>query len=493
MNRPAGERTVLAAIARRMAEERGFAPVPPPPVFAELARVTAGPPPENGLADLTGLPWCSIDNDESRDLDQLTVAREDGPDGTTLLVAVADVDQRVAAGGAIDAHAAHNTVSIYTPAVVFPMLPERLSTDLTSLNPHEDRVALVTELAVDPEGAVTASRVFRARVRSHARLAYGEVARWLDGAGRVPAELAAVPGLDRNLRAQEAAAQRLGVHRQENGALEFESVEARFEWMGDALRDLVPARRNRAKEMIENLMIAVNVATAQFLERHGLPSLRRVVRAPRRWDRIVALAAGRGHALPPAPDPRALQRFLRAERRRDPLRFPDLSLSVVKLLGSGEYVLDRAGEEGPGHFGLAVPDYAHSTAPNRRYADLVTHRLVKAVLAGATVPYTEDRLAELARHCTRREDDAGKVERQVKKSAAALLLEGRTGQAFEAIVTGAAAKGTWVRLANPPVEGRVVRGAEGLDVGDRVTVRLVRTDIEQGFIDLAADRVAGPA
>ncbi|MCU0294015.1 MAG: RNB domain-containing ribonuclease, partial [Thermoanaerobaculaceae bacterium] len=384
-----------------------------------------------------------------------------------------------------DAHAHHNTTSIYTPALIFPMLPEELSTDMTSLNPGRDRLAVVVEMTVQPDGEVAASSVARALVRNHAQLAYRSVDAWLDGRAPAPPALTAVPGLDANLRLQDRAAQALRAQRFRQGALDLQTLQTKAVFEGDTIRRLEVDDDNQAKDIIENFMIAANGVVTRFLEARGLPSLRRVVREPKRWDRIVQLAAGFGTRLPGRPDSRALQDFLGERRAADPQRFPDLSLAVVKLLGAGEYMADPPGEDPPGHFGLAVRDYGHSTAPNRRYPDVVTQRLLKAAISGQPAGYSMDELVAVARLCTRREDDANKVERQVRKSAAALLLEGQRGRRFHGLVTGAADKGTWVRVFDPPVEGRVVEGEHGMDVGDRVTVRLVRTDVEAGFIDFA--------
>ncbi len=438
-----------------------------------------------GARDLRALPWCSIDNDDSRDLDQLSVA-EALPNGSTrLLVAIADVTALVDHDGYVDAHARHNTTSVYTAAQIFPMLPEELSTDLSSLNPDVLRLAVVVEMTVSPEGAVTGSEIYRAWVWNHAKLAYNATAAWLDGQAPPPRPLDGLPFLEENLRLQDRTAQAMRALRRSGGSLELRTLEAKAVFDGDVLADLALDEDNRAKQIIEDFMVAANGVVARFLESKGLPSLRRVVREPRRWERIVDLAAQYRHPLPPSPDSLALEGFLHERRDADPLRFPDLSLAIVKLLGPGEYVAELPGREAPGHFGLAVRDYGHATAPNRRYPDLATQRLVKAALADCPSRYAPEELTELATHCTRREDDAAKVERLVSKAAAALLLEGRRGDRFDGLVTGASPKGTWVRIFAPPVEGRVVEGEHGLDVGDRVRVRLVRTDVEAGFIDFA--------
>ncbi len=483
------QRAFLIRLARQAMKERGLEPDFPPAATAEaesLIGVRFSTEPD--VEDLRGLVWCSIDNDDSRDLDQLTVAEELPAGRIRILVAVADVGALVAAGSAVDAHAGVNTTSIYTPPQVFPMLPERLSTDLTSLNPGQDRLALVIEILVDGDGTGESSRIYRAWVHNQVQLAYSGVGPWLEGEGEMPPAVGAVPGLAENLRLQDVAAQRLRAFRQEQGALELQTIETRTLFDGDAVSELRPETRNRAKELIEDFMITANGEVARFLEAKRFPVVRRVVRSPARWPRIVDLARELGEDLPSRPDARALHGFLVRRRAADPLRFPDLSLTVIKLLGKGEYEASFPGQEVAGHFGLAVSDYSHSTAPNRRYPDLLTHRLLKAALAGAPVPYAKEELETLASRCARREDDVQKVERLLEKAAAACLLEGQIGRKFEGIITGAASKGTWVRIFDPPIEGRVEEGAEGLDVGDRVTVRLIHTDPERGHIDFARAR-----
>jgi VacB/RNase II family 3'-5' exoribonuclease len=405
-----------------------------------------------------------------------------------ILVAIADVDALVPTGSPIDQHASANTTSVYTAAQIFPMLPERLSTDLTSLADGQDRVSLVIEMTVDAGGHITASDIYRAWVHNRAKLAYNSVAAWLDGKAPAPEPVAAVPAMEQQLRVQDKVAQALKGVRRERGALTLETIEARSVFDGGVLSDLRADVPNRAKDLIEDFMVAANGVVARFLENKGVPSLRRILRTPERWSRIVALASQSGESLPEQPDPRALNAFLAKRRAADPERFPDLSLCVVKLLGKGEYALKLPGKESTGHFGLAVSDYTHSTAPNRRFPDLVTQRLLKATLEGSKLPYTEEELDTLARHCTEQQDNADKVERSVRKSAAAVLLAPRIGQRFDGIVTGASAKGTWVRITAPVAEGRVVRGFEGLDVGDRVHVELVHTDAARGFIDFARSR-----
>ncbi len=488
MNASGSQRARLRAIAVRAMRERGFAPEFPPAVNEQVSRL-GGPPQstEEPTRDLRPLLWCSIDNDDSRDLDQLSVA-EALPNGDIrVLVAVADVDAAVGRGSPCDDHAALNTTSVYTPAAVFPMLPERLSTDLTSLNDGEDRLAIVIEVVVTSSGSVRRSDVYGARVRNKAKLAYDAVGAWLAGSGPLPEAAVRVGGLDELLRLQDRAARLLDAVRREAGALEFETLDVRHLFDGDTITGLRAERPNRAKSLIANFMIAANGVTAKFLDARGFPSLRRVVRSPERWDRIRSLAAEYGDTLPDRADSGALSEFLVRRRAADPDRFPDLSLTVIRLLGSGEYVVDPPGREPPGHFGLAVRDYSHSTAPNRRFPDLVTQRLLKASLAGHPPPYSIAELEQVAAHCTQQEDQANRVERQVRKSATAMLVESRVGQRFDAIVTGASAKGTYVRVLEPPMEGRVMRGERGLDVGDRVRVRLDGVDIDRGFIDFVRE------
>jgi VacB/RNase II family 3'-5' exoribonuclease len=477
-------RFILQRIAHRAMIERGLAPDFPPEALAELERIDGPATPDGEPArDLRALPWCSIDNDNSRDLDQLTVAEVMPGGAAKILVAIADVDALVHKESALDDHAQMNTTSVYTVAEIFPMLPEKLSTDLTSLNHDADRMAVVIELVLAGDGSLQSSDVYRATVRNHAKLAYNSVAAWLEGTGPMPEEIGAVKGLDENVRLQDRVAQKMKALRHQNGALSLETIEPHPVFDGDMLKGLEDNEKNRAKDIIEDFMVAANGVTARFLESKKLSSIRRVVRVPRRWDGIVTLAAERGTMLPAEPDPKALEKFLVAARAADPLRFPDISLSVVKLLGAGEYVVERPGEDVAGHFGLAVKDYAHSTAPNRRYPDLITQRLLKASLLGRPQPYPDSELEALARHCTQAEDAAQKVERQVTKSAAAILLESRIGEEFDGIVTGMSDKGTWVRLLHPIVEGRLENGTQGLDVGRRVRVRLVSTNVERGFID----------
>jgi exoribonuclease-2 len=478
-------KSVLEQIARRVMLEHGFQTDFSTAALDELAKIQKG---DGGkditFKDLRQLLWASIDNDDSLDLDQLTVAEVLPDNSVKILVAIADVDALVKKNSAIDGHAHQNTTTVYTAGKTFPMLPEMLSTNLTSLNYNEDRLAVVVEMIIDDVGEIKSSDIYHATVNNHAKLAYNAVAAWLEGKEPTPNKAAAVqPALADNLRIQDQVAQKLRSQRYKRGALELQTLEARPIFDGDEIRDLQVDETNRAKEIIEDFMIAANDVTALFLQGKQISSLRRVVRSPKRWDRIVEIAAQHNFQLPVQPDSKALADFLVKQKATDPLRFPDLSLIIIKLLGAGEYVVELPDETAPGHFGLAVKDYTHSTAPNRRFPDLITQRILKATLSASPVPYTDSELAELAQHCTEKEDDANKVERQVAKSAAAMLLFSRIGDQFDAICTGAADKGTWVRIFQPPIEGRLARGYEGVDVGNRLKVKLIHVDIDKGFID----------
>jgi exoribonuclease-2 len=474
----------LQTIAVQAMRERGLDPDMPQDALAQAAALKgAATTTEEPVRDLRALLWCSIDNDDSRDLDQLSVAEALPGGDVKLLVAIADVDAAVAKGSPVDRHAAKNTTSVYTPAVIFPMLPERLSTDLTSLNDGQDRLSVVIEFVVSPDGVLKTSDVYGAVVHNKAKLAYNGVGAWLVGDGALPPAAAAVAGMDEQLRIQDRAAQALDRVRAEHGALGFQTIEVENVFDGDTLHEVREKEHSRAMALIANLMIAANGVTARFLDARGFPSLRRVVKSPERWDRIRALAEQLGDALPPAADSIALAAFLDRRKAADPATFPDLSTSVIRLLGRGEYVVDPPGAEPPGHFGLAVRDYSHSTAPNRRFPDLVTQRLVKAALASHPSPYELGELEQLATQCTKQEDAANKVERQVRKSAAAMVVQSRVGETFDAIVTGASDKGTFVRVKTPPIEGKLLGSHPGLDVGDRLRARLAGVNIDRGFID----------
>lgn len=478
------QRAILQDIGRRAMVDRGLLPDFSPEAITQLNGIQEKQAIISGTTkDQRGLAWCSIDNDDSLDLDQLSVAVPMPDELTKILIAIADVDEVVRKQSPLDFHAEQNTTSVYTAAQIFPMLPEKLSTGITSLKLNADRYAIVVEMSFDKNGSLQDAEIYKAVVRNRAKLAYNSLAAWLENTGPMPQGIAGIQGLDGNIKLQNTIAQKLESLRFANGALDFETIEAKPVFVGDEIKDLQSEKKNSAKSIIEEFMIAANGVTARWLASKQFPSMRRIVRTPKRWDRIVQLAAEKKYSLPQQPDSKALDQFLVAEKAADPDRFPDLSLSIIKLLGSGEYVVELPGQEATGHFGLAVKDYTHSTAPNRRFPDLVTQRLVKAALAGETVPYGNDDLSGLAAHCTEKEDDAKKVERQVQKSAAAMLLQNKTGQQFDAIVTGATDQGVWVRLFQLPVEGKLVSGFQGMDVGRRLRVQLVSTDVNRGYID----------
>ncbi|MEP6493970.1 MAG: RNB domain-containing ribonuclease [bacterium] len=472
----------LHAAAQRVLLAAGFVLDYDAAASRQLEQISGPAASAPGVRDLRDRLWSSIDNTESRDLDQVEMA-EALPDGAIrLTVAIADVDALVPKGSPIDLRARANATSVYTGVDVFPMLPEKLSTGYTSLNEGEDRVAIAIETVVNKDGEVVANDVYRALVHNHAKLAYDDVGAWLDG-GPPPAKIAANAELKAQLELQREASRRLKAERVKNGALDFDTIEATPISKDGRIVDLKIVQKNHARDLIEDFMIASNVAIARFLEARGRSGIRRVVREPERWNRIVELAGRYGTALPPEPDSLALAHFLRDRRAADPDRFPDLSVSIVKLMGPGIYALDLPGKDPGGHFGLATHDYSHATAPNRRYADLVTQRLVKATLANAPAPYTDDELADVAKQCTEREDAENKVERTIRKTVAALMLSDRIGESFDAIVTGANEHGTFVRTVHPPAEGMVVRNHEGFDVGDKVRVKLVGADPQRSFID----------
>jgi exoribonuclease-2 len=482
----------LTALARRALIEDGFAADFPPPVTAaaqsldeELIISNAAASP--AVKDLRALLWSSIDNASSRDLDQVEYAEKLPGGDIRLLVGIADVDEFVPKDSPVDVSAAANTISIYTGSDVFPMLPERLSTNLTSLLEGFDRLAVVTEIIVSASGDVETVSVFRALVRNYAKLSYEETGAWLEGNGEAPAAFARIPGMEAQIRLQRQAAERLREFRKRKGALEFETVEAKPVVENDKIIDLKTEKRSAARDIIENFMVTANVEMAEFLEKRSAVSLRRVVRTPERWRRIVEIARSFNENLPENPDSPALAEFLARRKAADPAHYPDLSLSIIKLLGSSEYVVQKAGdaEETGGHFGLAVSDYTHSTAPNRRYADLIVQRLVKATLAGKPSPYTFEELTAIAAHCNERESASRKIERRLRKTIAACVMASRTGETFEAIVTGVTARGTFARITIPPVDGRIVAGEAGLQVGEKVLVRLIKTEPERGFIDFA--------
>ena len=481
----------LVAAAHADMIEHGFQPDFPAGTDTELAKIKAQPPlpAAPGAQDLRNLLWSSIDNDTSKDLDQIEWA-EQLPDGRIrVLIGVADVDIRVLRGSLLDKHAQSETTSVYTGVKVFPMLPTDLSEGITSLNENEDRIALVIEYAVDSTGTVSDGKAYRALVRNRAQLAYNSVGAWLEGRGPAPAEVAANAELAAQLKLQDQAAQNMLGNRFQHGALDLETIETHPVMAADQAVDITQLEKNRATSLIEEFMVAANGVIARTFEQAGVASIRRIVRTPKRWDRIVEVANSLGTKLPEEPDSKALNDFLLAQKQKDPDHFADLSLTVVKLMGPGEYVLVKPNEPSPGHFGLAVQDYTHSTAPNRRFPDVVTQRLMKAYLAKGAQPYSEADLNTIAQRCTQMEDAARKVERDMQKRIAAVVLHPRIGQTFHAIVTGVNEHGTFIRALDPHVEGMLVNagkpGAKGLDVGDKVTVKLVSTDPQRGFIDFA--------
>jgi VacB/RNase II family 3'-5' exoribonuclease len=473
----------LRAVARQAMIDEGFNPDPDPAVRAEVQ--TLGRLSDTGakLTDLRETLWSSIDNDDTRDLDQVEYAEALAGGDSRLLIAIADVDADAPKGSAIDAHAAEQATTVYTGAVIFPMIPTELSTGATSLFEGAERKSVVIDMTVAEDGTVRDARVYRASVTNKAQLTYSSVGGWLDAGGAVPARAAKVPGLEAQLRLQAKIAGALRKTRLDNGALEIDTIEARAVSQNGRVTGIEKSQKNAATDLIEDFMIAANGAVARFLEARHVSSIRRIVRSPERWQRIVDLAKEYGKSLPSEADAVALHDFMLQRRAADPDRFPDLSLAIVKLLGPGEYILDKPGVVEPGHFGLAVQDYTHSTAPNRRFADLVTQRILKAVLAGEAAPYTDDELSTIARNCTLKEDAARKVERTVRKIAAAILFSNRIGEHFKAIVTGNNKSGVFVRVVNPPVEGMLVRGQSGVDVGDEIDVQLLSTNPKRGFID----------
>jgi len=477
----------LVAAAHAAMIEHGFQPEFPAGTDAELAAIQAhlAPPAIAGIQDLSALLWSSIDNDTSKDLDQIEWAEQLADGRIRVLIGVADVDARVPRGSVIDGHARSETTSVYTGVKVFPMLPSELSEGITSLNENEDRVAHVIEFSVDAAGTASDGKIYSALVCNRAQLAYNAVGAWLAGTGPAPAKVAASADLAAQLKLQDTAAQRMVGGRFQHGALDLETVETRPLMLAGQAVDIVSLEKNRATSLIEEFMVAANGVAARTFEQGGVASIRRIVRVPKRWDKIVEVAQALGTTLPVEPDSKALNDFLLAQRQKDPDHFPDLSLTVVKLMGPGEYVLVKPNEVSPGHFGLAVQDYTHSTAPNRRFPDIVTQRLVKALLAHKPQPYSEDDLNIIAVHCTLMEDNARKVERDMQKRIAAVVLHPRIGQSFPAIVTGVNKYGTFVRTLDPHVEGMVVQGGKGLDVGDKVTAKLISTDPQRGFIDFA--------
>jgi exoribonuclease R len=461
-------------------------------------------------ADLRGLGWSSIDNDTSKDLDQIEVA-ERVPTGIRLHIAIGDVAAAVEKGSPIDEHAQNQTQTIYTAVKNFPMLPLELSAGLTSLNENEDRLAILMSFTVASNGELLDETVSRSWVRNRAQLAYSRVGPWLDAGGNDPKNVvnlrsdsarehdsdeAASTRMDgdRNLRAdwlaeqlklQDEATEALHRTRIAAGALDFHKAEAEPVLMDGHIASVHEVTQNRAMHLIEDLMVAANGVMARALRKGGRSGLQRVVKTPERWNRIVALAQRTGRTLPEQPDSVELNKFLQAQRESDPDHYPDLAVAVIKLMGPGEYMLMRADDDPTGHFGLAARDYTHSTAPNRRFPDLVTQRILHAMMDDAPPPYTDGELAAIAQHCNEADKALRKIERRMQKRVAAVAMSGHVGEDFKAVVTGSSDKGVYARVIEPPFEGRVVEGEYGLDVGDVVRVKLIHTDPARAFIDLA--------
>jgi VacB/RNase II family 3'-5' exoribonuclease len=475
----------LQATAKEVMQQYGFEPDFPAPVSTQLGNLGQLPQasPSRDVRDMRNLLWSSIDNDTSRDLDQIEVVESASNGETKVMVGIADVDAFVAKLTPIDQHAARETTTVYTGIRNFPMLPEQLSTGVTSLLENQDRLSIVIEFVVGPDGNIKSSEVYRALVRNKAQLQYNSVGAWLERSAAAPPKVAASGELQDQLKLQSDVAQKLKSQRFQNGALNLQTDEVHPLVLNEQVVDVVKQQKNRATELIEDFMVAANGVVARLLQ--NVSSLRRIVRTPKRWDRIVQLAATKGEKLPAQPDSKALNDLLLRRKAADPDHFADLSLSVIKLIGPGEYVLERAGETAPGHFGLAVQDYTHSTAPNRRFADVVTQRLIKAMLAGQPNPYSDDELTAVASNCTSKEDAARKVEREMSKRLAAVAMQRRVGEIFDAIVTGVTDHGTFVRVLQPHVEGLLAQGAQGLDVGDKLKAKLIRTDVRKGYIDFA--------
>jgi VacB/RNase II family 3'-5' exoribonuclease len=483
-----GNQVDLHRLARQSMLAHGFQPDFGPAVLEELTELKAHPPaliPDSGVRDLRHLLWSSIDNDSSRDLDQIEVVERLSNGEVRVLVGIADVDAFVPKQSAIDQHAARQTTTVYTGVETFSMLPEQLSTGASSLLEVGDKLSFVTELVIDANGGVVSTDFYRAVVRNQAQLTYSAVGAWLEARAEAPEKVAASPVLQEQLKLQDQVAQALKSERHRQGALNIDTIEVQAVVANHEVLDIARQSKNRATELIEEFMIAVNGAVARMLDEKKISCIRRVVRSPERWDRIVQLAAREGGQLPSQPDSKALNEFLTRSKAADPDHFPDLSLAVIKLMGPGEYVLQRSGDASTGHFGLAVQDYTHSTAPNRRFADLITQRLIRAMLDKSPTPYTDEELSAIASICTEKENAARKVEREMSKRISAVVMSDRVGETFDAIVTGVNVHGTFVRVLEPHLEGLLQRGQQGLDVGDRIRVTLIKTDVERGYIDFA--------
>jgi len=476
----------LAQLASTIMLEKGLQPEYSKEELQQLSQINSPAPVTSKYVDLRSLAWCSIDNDTSRDLDQLTYAEKGADNSSTLWIAIADVDALVKKDSAIDIHARMNTTSVYTPAKIFAMLPEKLSTNLTSLNENEERVAVVVKIQMNAAGDIASSTIFQAVVKNYAQLAYNAIGAWLAGTNPIPDKVKNVPGLENTLKIQHESAQALRKKRHEAGSLTLMSTDPEVKINGNNQIKIELPQHNLAHQLIEEFMIAANRAMANHFSAEKITSLRRVVRIPKYWDRIREIAVDFGEELPREPDSKALDLFLIKRLKADPDTFPDLSLTVIKLLGRGEYVVENDPKRPIGHFALAISEYTHSTAPNRRFPDLISQRQYKAFLRGEKAPYTTDELYSLAAHCTQQEDAATKVERQLNKSAAAVLLSSQIGSVFKGIITGVGANGTWVRIFQPAIEGKVVKGFDTLEIGDKVSVKLKSVDIQRGYIDFVS-------
>ena len=474
----------LPAIARQVMQAQGFHPDFSPEALKQLADISAHPPeltPSDKVRDLRSLLWSSIDNDTSKDLDQIEVA-ENLPNGDIrVMIGIADVDAFVPKDSPIDEHAARETTSVYTGVSIFPMIPNQLSTGASSLLPDVDRPAVVTEFVVNAGGSLTSSNVYRAIVRNKAQLTYNGVGAWLEGTAEAPPKVAASPELQAQLKMQDEVAQALKKLRYENGALNIDTAEVVPLLLNEQVMDVVKVTKNRATDLIEDFMVAANGVVARLLEK--VSSIRRIVKTPAHWDGLMRLAAAQGTTLPATPDSKALNDFLVKRKAADPDHFADLSLATIKLIGPGIYVLERPGDPPQGHFGLAVQDYTHSTAPNRRFPDVVTQRLIKSLLDGKPGPYSDNDLDAIANNCTEKGDAARKVEREMTKRLSAMAMSNKIGQSFDAMVTGVTPKGTFVRVLQPHMEGLLVQGGQGLQVGDKLRAKLTRTDVQHGYID----------
>ncbi len=472
----------LTSIARAAMVRNGFQPDFPPAVCAEVASLPTRPS-ADGVRDLRSLLWSSIDNDDSRDLDQIEYAEDLGDGQTRVLIGIADVDAFTPKSSPIDQHAQWETTTVYAGVVNFPMLPNELSTGITSLLEGQERLAVVTEFTVSSDGKIGDHSVYRALVQNRAQLHYSDIGPWLDGSGSPTPKVAASADLQQQLRLQDLVATALNQDRFAHGALNIDNPETRPVLVRGEITDIKTAVKNRASSLIEELMVGANESVARFFREKQVPSIRRVVKTPERWERIVELAAKFGEKLPADPDSKALNDFLTHRKAADPDHFPDVSLAVIKMMGPGEYVVQRPGDPEQGHFGLAVQGYTQSTAPNRRYADIVTQRLLKAVLSGSASPYQEDELDAIARNCTAKASAARKVERQMSKSIAAVAMQKHIGQLYDAIVTGKTDKGTFVRVLDPAVDGMLLHPRTTDDVGEKLRVKLVGADPQRGFID----------